>query len=76
MEFTLNSLLQKIPLFIGRTKMQQIYQRVLKELNGVQKYLRCPDLRDKKFEVMRSDIKLDKVYLVCAEIVQEKSTRN
>ena len=35
----------------GRTKIQQMYQKFLKEDYGYQKYLRCPDLLDNNFEV-------------------------
>ena len=56
--------------------MQRMYQKILKECNGDQKYLRCPDLRDKNFEVLRSSMALDKVDLVYAETVQYKINRN
>ena len=53
-------------LWPSRTKMQRIYKRLLKEGNGYHKYLRCSDLQDKNFEILRSAILLDKVDLVCA----------
>ena len=55
-----------------QTKMRQIYQRILKEVNGYQNYLGFPDLRDNNFEVMRKSISLNKVGLVCADTVREK----
>ena len=52
------------------------HQNVLKEGNGDYNYLRCPDLQDNNFEVMSSEITLDKADLVCAETVKAKPTRN
>ena len=43
--------------------MQYLYQNILKEGNGDQKFLKCPDLLNKNFGVMRSEIALDKVNL-------------
>ena len=56
----------------SRTKMQHLYQNILKESNGDHKYLRCPDIRDNNFEVMRPAITLDKVDQNCAETVEKK----
>ena len=36
----------------------------------------CPNLLDKNFEVLRSEISLDKVDLSCAETVKAKPTGN
>ena len=52
----------------SRTKIHRIYQRLLKEVNGDQKYLRCSFLLDNDFEVLSAAITLDKVDLVCAEV--------
>ena len=60
----------------GRTKIQCIYKSLLKEGNGGHKYLRFPYLSDKKFEVLRVAILLDKVELLCTETVKEKPTVN
>ena len=48
----------------------------MKEGNGDQKYLRCTDLQDNNFEVMNSEIALDKVYLECAEKFKAKTNGN
>ena len=56
--------------------MQRIYHRLLKEVNGNHKYLRFPYLLDNNFEVLLSDITMDKVDLVCAETVKTKSIVN
>ena len=48
------------------TKMQYIHKSILKEDNDDHKYLKCPYLRDKTFEVISSSIALNKVDLVCA----------
>ena len=57
-------------------KTQYLYQKLLEEGNGDQKYLRCPYLWDKKFEVMNSEIALDEINLDCAENVKTKTTGN
>ena len=59
-----------------RTKMQLLYQSFLKEGNGDQKYLRCPDLQENNFDLLCSSIALDKVNLECSETVKDKSTKN
>ena len=51
----------------SRTKMKRIYQRLFKEFDYDHKLLRCLDLWDKKIEVLRSAIALDKVDMACAE---------
>ena len=56
--------------------MQYIYKRLLKELSGYHKYLRCTDIWYNNFEVICSDISLDKVDLVFTETVKSKSTGN
>ena len=56
--------------------MKFLYQKILKEGNGDHKYLRCTDLWYNNFEVLRSEIALDKVNLECAETVKYKPTRN
>ena len=53
-----------------------MYQNISKEGNGDQKYLRCPDLQDNKFEVLFSAIALDKITLDCAENVKAKPAGN
>ena len=53
-----------------------MYQDILREFNGDQKYLRCPDLQDNKFDFLRPTISLDKVDLECAETVKAKPTGN
>ena len=59
-----------------RTKIQRLYQDILREFNGDQKYLRCPDLQDNSFEVLSSEITQDKIDLDCAETVKAKPTVN
>ena len=59
-----------------RTKMQRIYQNILKEGNGNKKCLRFPDIQDNKFDILRSAIVLDKVDQVCEETVRAKPTGN
>ena len=56
--------------------MYWIYQSLLKEVNGGNKYLGFPYLLDNNFEVLLSDITMDKVDLVCAETVKTKSIVN
>ena len=56
----------------GGNKMNFIYQRLSKEGNVDHKYLRCPYLWYKKFEVLRAYISLDKIDLAGAEKVGEK----
>ena len=56
--------------------MQRLYQNVLKKGNGDQEYLICPDLRDNNFEVLCSEISLEKVDLYCAETVKAKTSGN
>ena len=53
-----------------------MYQNILKEGDGAHNYLRCLDLRYNNFEVLRPEISLDKVDLVCEETVKNKPTRN
>ena len=53
-----------------------MYKNTLKEVKGNQKYLIFPDLQDKNFEILRSAIILNKVDLVCAETVNNKSNGN
>ena len=51
-------------------------QKLLKEGNCAQNFLRCQGLRDNNFEVLRSEITLDKVDLECAYTVKYKPTGN
>ena len=60
----------------SRTKMQNLYQKLLKEDIGYQKCLRCQDVRDKNLEVLCSAISWDKVDLECSETVKYKPTGN
>ena len=53
-----------------------MYQKILKEVHGDKKYLRCTDTREKNFEVLRSAIELDKSDLECAGSVKYKPTEN
>ena len=59
-----------------RTKMHHINQRIFKEVNGYHKYLRCPNLWDKNFEVLLKYISLDRLDLMCSETVKTKPTVN
>ena len=54
--------------------MKYIYQRLLKEGNADQKYLRCPDLQDKNFWNIRSAITFNKADMAFAETVKPKPT--
>ena len=56
--------------------MQHFHQRFLKEDNGDQKYFMFPDLQDNNFEVLHSEIILDKVDLDCVETVKANPKRN
>ena len=60
----------------SRNNMKRMYRQLLNEGNSEQKYLRCPDLWDNNFEVLRSSIALDKVDIECANIVKPEPTRN
>ena len=60
----------------ARTKIQRLYQNILKEGNGNQKYLRFPDHQENKFEVLHTSITLDKADFECACIVKAKPTGN
>ena len=51
-----------------------MYQKFLKQGNGDQNLLRCPDIQDNNFEVLCSKIILDKVDLECAGTVKDKPT--
>ena len=51
-----------------------MHHNLLKEGNSDRKYLRCLDLRDNNFEVLRLEIALDKADLGCAETVKSKPT--
>ena len=53
-----------------------MYHKFLKEGNGYHKFIRCPDLGDNNFEVLRSEITLDNVDIDCAETVKAKPTGN
>ena len=53
-----------------------MYQNHLKECNCDHKFLRCTDLLGKNFEVLRSEIALDEVYLECAVTVKAKPNGN
>ena len=53
-----------------------MYQKILKQFNGDNNYLRCPYLRDKNFEVLRLVIALDKNDLECAETYKAKPNGN
>ena len=56
--------------------MKCLHHNLLKEVNVDNKYLSCLDIWDKKFEVFRSLIALNKVNLDFAETVKAKPTRN
>ena len=76
--FILNSLIQKRFYFQchDRTKMQHMYQNILKYVKGDHKCLRCPDLLYNNFEVLCSEIALDKIDLECAATFKAKPTKN
>ena len=56
--------------------MKRLYQKLFKEGNGDQRYLRCPYVRDNNFEVLFSEIALYQVDLECAETFKSNSTVN
>ena len=60
----------------SRTKMQHLYQKLLKEDNGYQKCLRCKDVRDKNLEFLCSENSWDKVDLEWSETIKAKPTGN
>ena len=51
-----------------RTKIERMYQNILKEDNVDHNFLRCSYLQEKNFEVMHSEIVLDKVDLECQNL--------
>ena len=53
-----------------------MYHNLLKEGNGDHKYLRCLDIWDNNFEVLRSEIAFDKVDYERAETVEDKPVGN
>ena len=53
-----------------------MHQRFLKEGHDDNKFLKCPDLQEKQFEVLRSEIASDKIDPDCAENVKAKTTGN
>ena len=53
-----------------------MYQNFLKKGNGDHRFLMCPDLQYKNFEVLLSPIKLYKVDLECAKTVKYKPIVN
>ena len=53
-----------------------MYQKFVKEGNGDQKFLMCPDLRDNNFEVLSSSITQDKTDPELAENVESKPAVN
>ena len=53
-----------------------MYQNICKEGNGDHKFLRCTNIWDNNFEVLRSEISLDKFNLEYAENVKAKPTGN
>ena len=59
-----------------RTKMQHMYENILKEGNYSHKFSRSPDLQENNFQVLHSEIALDKVDLGCAATVKDKPTGN
>ena len=52
----------------AKTKMQCMFQKILKEDNVDHNFLRCSYLQEKNFEVMHSEIVLDKVDLECQNL--------
>ena len=60
----------------SRTKMQRMYQMILKEGNDDYTYLRRQYLGDNNFEVVFSEISLDKLDVDCAENIEAKPIRN
>ena len=56
--------------------MKRIYQKLLKEGNGDHKFLRCSDICDNHFEVLSSEIALDKEDFECAGTVKDKPAGN
>ena len=76
MDYTLKIFFKKISTFGGLTgkKIQRLYHNILKESNVDQKYLRCTDIGDNNFEVMRSPIAWNKVYHESSDTVKAKTT--
>ena len=52
------------------TKMQRLYYNFLKEGNSDHKFLRCPDLWDNNFDVLRSAIALDKSTFILQKLLK------
>ena len=53
-----------------------MYHNLLEKGNFDHTFLRCPDLRDNNFEVLRSEIALDKVNFECTGTIKSKPTGN
>ena len=56
--------------------MHRIYQRLLKEVDGDHKYLRCTYVLYNNFKIQCATISLDKVELMFAETVKENLSEN
>ena len=57
-------------------KMQHIHQNSLEEVNVNPKISMCSDFWQKNFDVLRSEIMLNKVYLECEDTVKSKPNGN
>ena len=57
----------------GRNKTQHRYQNFFKELNNDHSFLQCSYFQDNSFEVIHTDIPLDKIPLVCAKTYLDKN---
>ena len=60
----------------GRTKIQHISQRILKEVNGAHKQSMCKDICNNNFKVLFSSTTLNRADLGCTETIKYKLTRN
>ena len=71
LDHTLKSLIHKFSTFSGLPGQNSTFvSEYLKEGNGDHKYLRCPVISEYKFDILRSEIALDKIDLDCAETVK------
>ena len=65
LDFTLKSLIHKIFSFSGQPgqKYNTSLLESLKKVNDSHKQIKCPDIRDKLFEVIHITVSLDKIYI-------------
>ena len=78
LNYILKILIQKFSTFSGlpEKKCNVCIKSFWKKVIAIPNILRCTDLQNKNYEVLRSTIALEKVNLDCSETVKSKPTRN